>query len=1263
MIEQNQLKAVAGQGPEAVADFLKKQATERKEQVQSAEEALALMRKELGSLDDAAKKAIIEGSRRVIQGALDTVVEDIRTAAQDKLADLKAEQRKTLDAKNAALAEQQKIATIPEYAYNEGRELTNEVTQAYKAGDYKTLGLYAAVVAGTGLAAKWVWDHTLGWALKKVKNIISPNSKDKKPGIIAKSLSWIAALGGAALAAVGLRKSVGGGSLLAAGEQIFEAGKGVIEGVSKGVKDITDATKKAIEGLPQGKNIEEFFKRNEAGEFKTPKEYVFAFAEAAMKDGWDFVINTDGSIFIAAGKKIVSLQTNLWSPLLEWFQTGELKTGEIIAAYVNGAIVYGTSLAAIKAVTFGRYAKGSGLLKETALWPYYIIKRPVGAVAGTISFAHEVVSPNGTVRTSILRRYNTAKQWKLYLGSFFDVSPEGLAVRHQAVKDLMDLCERVPDHPNINAFKAARDDAVTAFKKYLHALDKKGQVPQWMRDAIQSEMKTTVDIGRLGESQLLPILKKSQAPGAAAADVVEEAAAVTKAPAVPPPIPRKTPPPLPQSKATPPKLPEGGSAVEGRIAQGTEMAAESVIRNRCARLGLGDPSVVEKVLEEAPLRRLITNLPEEGIAKIAGKNLSEMRGIADAFSDARGTLPAALLEPQVLRVVEQNPTFVRQLTASEPAVRLVEKQAAQGAKVAEQIASASKLARVGNALKFAGKTVPLAIDAFAIYATTIEMLETKEHIAKLRAEGKVSEDVIKLEEQRYLYQAAQIGVSGVGALAGIGLVAGVAGSGPVALATLPVSAVIYGAYEGHKWEEDKTRSVEDWKNEYDLITLLTDVRTYSFGHRVGHTWELANPNGFDIFLPPMVLLPKDIYRAVSGQTAKDAASLMEKIKGVDEKKIRAIVEHTTSVTLPTQVKGADGKPRDLTPEEVQEFKDSLKRYVDAKVEFFLKTREDATHPIRSNGDITDLLENSEYAGLLAKDKPAIEKEVAELKGKTDNASKERAAALEAVLKETNSTKQAELYGDILKKDQTDTLFTAIANELATKKESERETARAPLIKSLAQSIVGANQHAYVNFCVQCEEANLKDYWLDGDSQRVARLYAQERMGEIAEERAAAIVKTMIDQADSVKDRSLFEFREAIQKAQTDIERFLANPKGVYENMPKETKGRLGYKFSGEGAEKLPDNLKKRVKAGELLMSHVNANYNGTYYTKQFGWIGNKFLYMTFDKEQGKWLAGLWSIDNVKDPASFTVDMWGGSSKYNQLLEDLAAINEDKEPSQ
>src|SRR5262249_40805236 len=87
--------------------------------------------------------------------------------------------------------------------------------------------------------------------------------------------------------------------------------------------------------------------------------------------------------------------------------------------------------------------------------------------------------------------------------------------------------------------------------------------------------------------------------------------------------------------------------------------------------------------------------------------------------------------------------------------------------------------------------------------------------------------------------------------------------------------------------------------------------------------------------------------------------------------------------------------------------------------------------------------------------------------------------------------------------------------------------------------------------------------------------------------------------------------------------------------------------------------------GMIYMQNIDANGMGSdrgYYTKQYGWWGNKYLYMKFDSDKGKWLVGLGSVDNLHDPASYSaVGMWGwgATDKYNKMISDIEKINQGK----
>ncbi len=667
-----------------------------------------------------------------------------------------------------------------------------------------------------------------------------------------------------------------------------------------------------------------------------------------------------------------------------------------------------------------------------------------------------------------------------------------------------------------------------------------------------------------------------------------------------------------------------------------------------------------------------------------------------ASDKVRGLLKTLPLNSNLQKALDESPEFARLLfrhldSVDDPAkllrtlnasadmpenaallgrVMQSEKGFARALKVVEGggdlVGTLSKTSHLIRILKGAGRVAPVVIDAAVIFGTVCEMIETAAIIDQQK-QKKVSPEVIRLTEQRYYYHAAQLGVSGVGFVAGGCLIVGVGSTValPLVLVTLPVSVVLYGAYEGHKWKEAQERTAEDWQKEFDLIALLTDVRTYSFGERAGHAWELSNISLLTLAVPGSHVWQQgsELYKLVSGGREQQVKDLFRRIQEVDRKKIRAVVAHTTTVTIPEVVTGDDGQPRDLYPTEVKQYQQELDWYVEAKMQYILSRRQDAAHAIKSYGNITDLLEESEAAGLLAKDRPVLEKRRAELQRSTDPAARKIAAQLGEILDETDLMKQAQLYQKYLRRKQTDELYGGLSVYLAMQSPQQRKAQYHQVEQVIASTVLSNAKQTYVNYCMRSAEDNIKG-GLDGDSPRIVRMYAMEQVKKLAREKGSTLTRQLMSDVDTPRDQGVWEFQEVLQDAQREVERLLANPVSTWQSMSAEDKERLGYAFSARDQVKEKDRPKSN--AGEALMRRIGVNVHGkeNYYTKQYGWYGNHYLYIKFDEEQGKWLADIGGLSDLQGPEEFCCcNMWGGTDKYNQLLEDLAAINRGKEPSQ
>jgi hypothetical protein len=735
------------------------------------------------------------------------------------------------------------------------------------------------------------------------------------------------------------------------------------------------------------------------------------------------------------------------------------------------------------------------------------------------------------------------------------------------------------------------------------------------------------------------------------------------------------PPKQPKTPPTTPEIPKGEAAAKGvpeapkarpwsEVVKGSSKAQEALEK---AKVPL-DPKL-QKALNESP-----------EFAKVLLKHLETADDPAN-FLRALNTAAGKVEDVSVLSKVMSS-----------------ERGLARALKVVEgggDLAGAlSKTSRVLRLLRGAGRAAPVVLDSVAIFGTVVEMIETAQKIDAAERSG-VRKEVIDLYKQEYAYHVAQLTTAGVGAGAGVCIIIGVgsAVAWPVALATIPVSAVIYGAYEGHKWKEAQERTAEDWAKENDLVSLFTDMRTYDFGERVGHAWDAGMFDWYEFFVMPLgtYRTVERTRRLISGEAWRDVQDLVKRVQQVDRKKVEALVAHTTTVTIPVKMEGEDGKPRDLTPDEVKAYQDALKRYVEAKVDFIWSQRKDAAHAIQAYGSVTELLEHAEAAGQLARERPQLEEERKKLQGQSDDpASRRRLKELNEILDAPDPAEAAKRYAKELERRQIDSLYAALVIQgvlsegvLSKEKEEGKEKDRGPLgmirnvfgfgrgqekpavqtrlEQAVFHHLLGRVQHAYVNFCVRCEEENVKNWWPDGDAPRYIRLYGMEKTRELLEKHSASIAQKVLAEATSPGEQGSADFQVALLEAERNVERLLADPKAMWDKMSSVERERMEYAFTGRDA--VPEGEREKVKKGEELMRRINANEHGSYYTKQYGWVFNKYLYMTFNTQERKWVADLGGKDNLRDPASFTCDMWGGSKDYNRLLEDLASINRGESPSQ
>jgi hypothetical protein len=545
------------------------------------------------------------------------------------------------------------------------------------------------------------------------------------------------------------------------------------------------------------------------------------------------------------------------------------------------------------------------------------------------------------------------------------------------------------------------------------------------------------------------------------------------------------------------------------------------------------------------------------------------------------------LQPNLLRALDESPqfaaAFARHLeTAADPA-RAVEvlnqtagrlddplvlgKIATSEGKLMKVVDNGgnlfalSKTAKALKALTAAG----MAVDAFVIYTTVLEIGATNARIAEMKRDGRDNQELRSLYYQEYGFHAAQLGIAGTGLVTGGVALAGIGGTvaGPVALATLPVSAMLYAGYEGHKWKEAKTRTAADWSAENDFATLITDARSYDFGERVGHGWDLtlddwrwvlmASPLGITHYYG------NEAKRWITGEMKRDMGQLVADIQRVDAQKVRSIVEQTTFVTVPNTVMGDEGEPRDLTPDEIVLYQEAARRFVDAKVQYILSQARDKSHAIHSGADVAALMREAEDFATLTQQEFLLGAQGKPIPPQWPSAAlppRERAAA----------------FGAIRRHEQVESLNTRYSTlALLASGPEERAGLERALEQEIGNLLATETQPAVIRFLVECKEENFRSefyrFGFDGNASEVLGSYLMEQYARFLREETQRITTTSLDriQRDFQGQDAEALARYRVTALQQDIEAakrrlqdtFLAQrPRQLWESMSEVDKQRL-----------------------------------------------------------------------------------------------------------
>lgn len=201
---------------------------ERVAQVDRVRLALGVLQSELGEARKEEKARIARAARELMDEHLPAVKEELKKGANVALSDL---EKKIEEARATAVLEER--STLSTLSYEAVSYDANEIVRELKGGDWKTWAMYAGVAAGAGFAAKWVWDHSIGWLWKKAEGT------KQKPGLLRRAAGWIATGAGIAAGAVGFHYwKMNGGKFSATGNAAVDVPAGMANVVGKDIMKI-----------------------------------------------------------------------------------------------------------------------------------------------------------------------------------------------------------------------------------------------------------------------------------------------------------------------------------------------------------------------------------------------------------------------------------------------------------------------------------------------------------------------------------------------------------------------------------------------------------------------------------------------------------------------------------------------------------------------------------------------------------------------------------------------------------------------------------------------------------------------------------------------------------------------------------------------------------------------------------------------------------------------------------------------------------------
>lgn len=636
-------------------------------------------------------------------------------------------------------------------------------------------------------------------------------------------------------------------------------------------------------------------------------------------------------------------------------------------------------------------------------------------------------------------------------------------------------------------------------------------------------------------------------------------------------------------------------------------------------------------------------LSDDAIATVTKETKVVQTG-TDAFDDylKANQEAAKKLSDEALDAVQKNPKLAEAAA----------KSADDPARVVERLNRTAKVMR-------ACAVLGIFADVVVVFTSIGEMMETTE----LLKDESLSKELREAIEGRYKYQAINIGVATVGAGTGALALAGVGTTvtGPVALATLPIMAGVAWAYEGQALTEEIAKTTEDWKK-METTDIIIDLRNEDWGESFGKAWHIVSSLG--------------------------SLEVKNDIRTMNQKMLRAIVEQTTSVTIPETMRDETGKERALTPDEEIYYKGALRVYWDAKMTYINALcggNEDT--PLSGGLMLNNILRESESYARMRHDEFALAHQwEAEHPGETWNA-------------------ETQLPADWPKAEQGDKPEIAmLAAAIRYEKYAQREFARMLLMRgahTLAESEGNAADYeTFVRermseFLMKDVERRMIDVQVqskeetdwsqphyegvdNGSIPLIVSMYMAREFEALADSHSTSTAKeisAIARQAFTSPEKTadgVALVNDKLDAALTSIAVLHKSPKEIWKNMSEEDEryflnhiqGRSDVERSGEADAETSKRAKESgIRAVETCLRQnkwvYRLNSDGKERTGEcrlFIGSGNQVIIdLKFNDVSGKWMwKGMWQGDYTSDFKNGTMDF--GFELMGVLMKSLDQIN-------